>query len=238
VKEKGSWERVLRSQGTIEFWGSVWLQLPSLDEASRRAIQGCSGLGEPRQSAVPGNEPGDMSETGLGGSKTEISQSNHACLLGRGRCTPCRLRAAGDEKQSAKPSARRNLTRDWAGTAGSEREIGATAHPTLPSAGNGRLGHVLVISSGSAGAPDVDVAPWGGSWQRRGPTRARPARQLGQLGPRPAGRGAGGRAVWGSFARTVSNRQAETTGRSVRSEEGTLQRARDGTWRWVRVIYS
>ena len=52
--------------------------------------------------------------------------------------------------QSAKLSARRNLTRDWAGTAGSEREIGATAHPTLPSADNGRLGHVHVISSGSA----------------------------------------------------------------------------------------
>ncbi len=119
-----------------------------------------------------------MSETGLGDPRTDIppplphtpsplrgalTNYHHAyiqtysvyvcvCVLGHGRCTPCRLRAAGDEMESAKPSATRKMAhRERPSTAGSGREIGATAHPTLPTAGNGRLGHVHVISSGSAG---------------------------------------------------------------------------------------
>ena len=147
--------------------------------------------------------------------------------------------------QSAKLSARRNLTRDWAGTAGSEREIGATAHPTLPRAGNGRLGHVHVISSGSAREQqkqkhaDRRTTSRGGkgrqagSWQHGKPSNAEAQPLAVSWG------GGGGReesAGWGVlWAQRASNRQAETTARSVRSEEGTLQKARDKGWDWQYV---
>ena len=66
----------------------------SLDKASRRAdpslvrALGEMSPGKPQKAPWPGNEPGDMSETGLGGSKTEISQSYHACVLGRAKVYP------------------------------------------------------------------------------------------------------------------------------------------------------
>ncbi len=141
--------------------------------------------------------------------------------------------------QSAKLSARRNLTRDWAGTAGSEREIGATAHPTLPSADNGRLGHVHVISSGSAGEQqkhaDRRTTSRGGKAGRQAAGMADTGRSNAEAQPPAVSWGGGGgrerERDGGSFGHSASNRQAETTARSVRSEEGTLQKqgTRDGT---------
>lgn len=151
--------------------------------------------------------------------------SVYVYVLGHGRCTPCRLRAAGDEIKSAKPSATRKMAhRERPSTAGSGREIGATAHPTLPTAGNGRLGHVHVISSGSAGARTGERAPGGRAgrgqrWQRRGPTalllsqggpeRTESARQPAGGHARPAGgrdgtRGASLGGPWGAWRRIGS----------------------------------
>lgn len=68
------------------------------------------------------------------------------------------------------------------------------------------------------------------------PNRRRRATRAYQTGgPRRAENGR--KRSLGSLERIVSNRQAETTERSVRSEKGTL-RSRDGTRAWVRVIYS
>ena len=111
--------------------------------------------------------------------------------------------------QSAKLSARRNLTRDWAGTAGSEREIGATAHPTLPSADNGRLGHVHVISSGSAGAAekhaDRRTTSRGGKASGRAAGMADTGQSNAEAQPpvRQLGRRRWERAGWGSFGHSA-----------------------------------
>lgn len=142
------------------------------------------------------------------------------CLLGRGRCTPCRLREAGDEKQSAKPSPRRNLTRDWAGT--SRVRAGNRGHGPSDATERGQwqawscschfvwIGgsptttsrHAMGEAAGSAEAQPVQGLPV--SWASWGRGLLGEEREDEQFG--------------GSFARITSNRQAETTGRSVRSE--------------------
>ena len=64
------------------------------------------------------------------------------------------------------------------------------------------------------------------AWQTLDGQTPRPNRR-----PSAGAAAVGERAGWGSFGHSASNRQAETTARSVRSEEGTLQKqgTRDGT---------
>lgn len=116
---------------------------PPCRSSSCHLTQGAAGgrskaaqaLAEPEQSTVLGNEPDGMSETGLGRPKTDISKSyDHALFAWTWKVWPLAGWASiRDEMESAKASAKRKSPRRT-GTAGSEREIGATAHPTLPGA--------------------------------------------------------------------------------------------------------
>jgi hypothetical protein len=119
-------------------------------------------------------------------------------------------------------------------TAGSEREIGDTAHPTRPTDSRRQAWscscHFVWICGSPTRLCSGDAA---------GSAEAQP-HAAGDLPVRQGRRGVrreGARQLLGSLGRIVSNRQAETMGRSLRSEKGTLW-SRGGAWAWVRMFYS